>query len=178
MEFMAAAGAWLGSAQGVAATAAAATAVAAASAVSQRNTQKNIAEANAEAARKSAETERMQGTERQNALRRRIALITGTQNAAIAQSGTGFGGSAADVMKQSAINSEFDVLTTKYESELRARGFGVQAANEMFAGRRAAAAGRGEAIGSILSGAAQYGQYRGQRNSISSSPSLRTDGPR
>lgn len=165
MAFVPAAFAWLGSSAGIATVAAASTAIAAGSAISQRNTQKNMAEFNAKVADQSAEVERQQSGEKQNAMRRKIAQISGTQNAAIAQSGIGFGGSAADLMHQSSVNAELDVLNTKYESDLRARGFGTQALAERYSGRRAASAGYAEAAGSILSGASQYGQYKSQLKS-------------
>jgi len=76
--------------------------------------------------------------------------------AAFAQSGGGFSGSAADVMKQSATNAELDSLMIRYESDLKATGLKNQAAGEEYAGKVAKQAGYYGAIGSVLSGGSTY----------------------
>jgi hypothetical protein len=56
------------------------------------------------------------------------AQIEGTQLAAIAQSGTGVSSaSAQNVMRQTAINDQLDRLNIRYQGQLEAHGYQVQA---------------------------------------------------
>lgn len=134
----------------------AATVVSAAAAVRAGNAQKAATEYNAIMAEQGAKSELQQAGEREAAKRRQTAMILGTQRAAIAQSGGGMGGSAADVMQQSATNAELDALTLRYEGELRARGMQSSAVAERFAGRNAQQDGYFRATSSVLSGAGNY----------------------
>jgi hypothetical protein len=154
----------------------AAAAVGAASTVSQRNTQENFAEYNAKLESQNATIQREQTVSKEESLRKRVAQIIGAQEAATAQSGGGFGGSSEDLMMQSSLNAEMDILTTRYEGDLRARGFDINAAGERFSGSAAKRAGYAEAAGSILSGVANYGLARG--SNTNKTTNLRTDGPR
>lgn len=137
------------------------TAMQALGAIQQGNAEKAAADYNADMLRRSADIERQQAVAREEAKRRETAGILGRQRAFFAQSGGGMGGSAADVMQESAINAELDALTLRYEGDLRARGFESEAAMEKFKGKQAKRAGYMNAVGSILSGAAAYGKYGG-----------------
>lgn len=55
----------------------------------------------------------------QLAQRRGARQFLGTQKAAIAQAGIGSGGSAADVVRESAANAELDALNLAYEGRVR-----------------------------------------------------------
>lgn len=63
-----------------------------------------------------------QTSAREEALRRSARQALGAQRAAIAQSGTGFGGSNAAIMQQSTANSELDALNLRYAGQLEAAG--------------------------------------------------------
>lgn len=132
------------------------TAARAIGAIQQGSAARAAGDYNATMLEQSAAVERQQTAAREDAKRREARMVMGSQRAAFAQSGGGMGGSAADVMQQSAINAELDALTLRYEGDLRARGMQTEAASERFAGRQAQRQGYFGAAGSILSGAGQY----------------------
>lgn len=138
----------------------AATAMKAIGAIQAGNASKKAADYNATLMDQGAATERQQAAAREEAKRREASMILGKQTAALAQSGGGLGGSAADVMRQSSINAELDALTLRYEGDLRARGLEANAAQERFSGDQAKYQGRMQAIGSILGGASDYMGYK------------------
>lgn len=111
---------------------------------------------NATMLQQQASVEEQQGGAREEAQRRQARKVLGSQAAATAQSGTGTGGSAADIMQQSATNAELDALMIRYESGLKASGLKNQAAGEKYAGKVARQAGYYGAIGSVLNGASTY----------------------
>lgn len=127
-------------------------------AIQQGTAAKNAGDFNAAILNQNAVTERQMAGEREEAQRRTARRVLGSQRAALAQSGIGLDGSAADVMQQSAANAELDALTTRYEGELRSRGMETQARLERYQGKAAKKASYFEAAGSILSGSGQaYG---------------------
>ncbi len=136
------------------------TAVQALGAIQQGNAAKKAADYNAGQLEQGAALERQQANEREEAQRRQARQVLGSQRAAFAQSGGGMGGSAADVMAQSATNAELDALTLRYEGDLKARGMEAQASSERYAGAVAKRNSRMQAVGSILSGAAMYGSMQ------------------
>ncbi len=89
----------------------------------------------------------------------------GEQRAATAQSGTGFGGSNADLLDQSATLAELDMLNIAYEGQMRARGHEIQAQGEDYSrgvnrsnARNSRRAGIFNAGRSLLTGASRgYG---------------------
>lgn len=139
------------------------TAMSAIGSMQQGQAAKAAAGYNAAMMEQNATVERQQAGAREDAQRRQARQVLGAQRAAFAQSGGGMGGSAADVMGQSAMNAELDALTLRYEGDLRARGMESQAASERYSGRSSAMAGYMGAAGSILSGAARYGEYSENR---------------
>lgn len=62
----------------------------------------------------------------EEATRRQSAEFLSKQSAAIGESGIGFGGSSADLIRQSAIDAELDALNVRYEGMSRARGLMTQ----------------------------------------------------
>ena len=107
-----------------------------------------------------------QAGQREEAQRRSARMILGSQRAAVAEAGGGTGGTAADIMRQSAINAELDAMTIRYEGALQARGLKQEAAserraavNERYTWRQAKKTGYFNAAGSILSGAGSYAGY-------------------
>ena len=61
-----------------------------------------------------------EGTAQELAMRRQANQVIGEQAAATAQSGIGYGGTAADLMKQSLVNRELDALTIRYKASTQA----------------------------------------------------------
>lgn len=99
---------------------------------------------------------RLEAAAREDAQRRQARQLAGTQRASIAQSGTGFSGSAADIMEQSATMAELDALTTRYEGETRAQGLLAQAEQTRWEGNQARKASYLQAGTSLLSSYADY----------------------
>jgi hypothetical protein len=68
------------------------------------------------------------GASREAQSRRSSTALEGQQFAAIAQSGTGVtSGSAREVMRQQSINDQLDALGIRYEGQLEARGYNLEA---------------------------------------------------
>ncbi|WGM40807.1 hypothetical protein [Caulobacter sp. NIBR1757] len=82
----------------------------------------------AKVARENAKTVGEQSTMRQEAMRRESDQLLGAQRAAIAESGTGTGGSNALVAAQDAALAELDALTERYEGRLKMAEYDNQAA--------------------------------------------------
>jgi hypothetical protein len=118
---------------------------------------KAAAEQNAAMMRQEAEIARRQGVAQSTARERATRQFLGRQRAAIGQAGIGFEGSAQDVMLESATAAELDVMNTMYEAELRAKGLMNQATITSWEGKQARRASRMAAVGSVLTGAANYG---------------------
>ena len=67
----------------------------------------------------------------QEAITRQTGRETlGRAAAAVAQSGTGTGGSSGRILDQDAVNEELDALTVRYRGQLGAAGYRAQAKNE------------------------------------------------
>ena len=140
--------------------------VSAAGVLRQANMAEDTANRNADILNQDATTALQQSTARGEAHQRAVEALQGTQRAAIAQAGIGSGGSARDIMEQSAVNAELDAMTMRYEGELRARGFRTEADNQKDIAHRQGSEGLMGAAGSILS---SYGDYK--VSSALSSPS-------
>jgi hypothetical protein len=87
---------------------------------------------NATIDRQNADAALQQSASEQARQNRRARQVMGEQRAATAQSGTGFGGSNADILDQSATLAELDMLNIAYEGQMRARGHNIQAQGEEF----------------------------------------------
>ena len=99
-------------------------------------------------------------TAKEQAQQRQSNQVFGEQTAAIAQSNIGFGGSAADIQRQSRINAAMDQLNTRYEGQMQAQGYAQQANLLDYQGSQARTAGYLGAGSAVLSGAADYGLMR------------------
>lgn len=154
----------------------ASSAMSAMGAIQQGQAAEAEAQARANALRRDALIKQMQaGVERQQAnlreeqQRRQSRGLLGKQRAAVAQAGVGFGGSALDVMEDSANKAELDALTIRYEGDIRSRGLLADAEGDRYAaevaivkGKNAKKAAYISAGASILSGAAAgYGGFTG-----------------
>lgn len=107
-----------------------------------------------------------QANAREEQQRRSARDVLGKQRAAVAQAGIGWGGSALDIMEDSAAKAELDALTIRYEGDLKAKGLLAEAEFDKYAGDVAMATGKAakkasyvSAAASILSGSAQA--YKG-----------------
>ena len=87
---------------------------------------------------------------------RNIQQQMGRQRAAIAQSGGGFGGSAEDVARQSMAEAELDLLNTRYEGQMRARGLIAEAKMQRFQGKAAKRQSYLKATSSLLQAGGDY----------------------
>lgn len=118
----------------------------------------SVAEQNARIAgqQTSAEEERVRRASRQ---------AQGEQRAAIAQSGTGFGGSNADVMRQDAALAELDALNVQYAGDLERRGLLQEAEGHRYTQKslkaRAKSIMRTRWLSAIGAGASAYGGAKG-----------------
>jgi hypothetical protein len=168
----------------------ASSALSAVGAVQQGNAAKAQGDANAAAARYNANLKEMQASvERQQfgakeeAQRKRARQVLGAQQAAIAQAGIGFGGSALDITNESELAAELDALTIRYEGDIRSKGLLAQAEMDRysakvseFSGKQAQKAGYLSAGVSLLSGAASVGSYQAGLKAASTSSTSLTAG--
>lgn len=95
---------------------------------SNLKTQARIAQRNAVLLRGQAATARQQAGRDEEAQRREARRFLGTQRAAIGQSGIGFGGTAGQLLEDSAVQAELDALNIRYGGELQATDILNQAA--------------------------------------------------
>jgi len=127
-------------------------------AIQQGNAAKATSDYNAQVARNQAEQARQVSTAEQLAQQRQSRAQLGMTNAAIAQSGTGFGGTNKDILDQTQTLAELDVLNLAYSGKQRAQGFTMQSVLDEYQGKQAQKAGYMRAAGSILVGASNlYG---------------------
>lgn len=113
--------------------------------------------------RQRAETTKQLYGQKESQQRREAALFQGMQRAAIGQSGTGVGGSNADIEHQSMVFQELDALNIRYQGDLEARGLLSQASLDEYdadiAGENAESSRSGGFLGmagALLSGAGAY----------------------
>ena len=108
----------------------------------QAQAQANANRYNAQVKEMQAGVERQQANVREDQQRRRARQVLAQQQAAVAQSGTGFMGSNLDVIDQSSYMAELDALTMRYEGEMRAKGLLAEADQERYYAQAALAAGK------------------------------------
>jgi hypothetical protein len=78
---------------------------------------------NATVAKYNAQSSAQQAAAAEDAQRRKFAALEGSASAGVAQSGTGFEGSNADVLKQNAVNNELDALNIRYQGNQQKNSF-------------------------------------------------------
>jgi len=96
-----------------------------------------------------ADSETRDAYANEEAQRRQYRQFQGTQAAAIAQAGTGYGGTSSNVMDQSAVQAEIDALNTRYRGLTRATLYRAQ-------GKAAKSQGNALAGTALLNGVASY----------------------
>jgi len=135
---------------------------------------------NATLRQQQATLELQQSGAREEQARRGSRQVLGQQRAALAQAGVGLGGSALDIMEQSADRAELDALTMRYEGDLRSKGLLAAAEGARYEGRVARAAGENAMKGAYLSAGASLlsaaGSYKYYSAGMPSS-SLTTNAP-
>lgn len=146
MAFMVAALPWISAAIG------------AVGAIQQSRQASATANYNARQQEVSANVARRQAAAREEMQRKEARKFLGRQRAAIAESGTGFGGTNQDIAVQSALDAELDALNIRYQGELEARGLNEQANLTRLEGRQRSANYGLQAVSSVLNGYSQrYG---------------------
>lgn len=151
----------------------ASTAMAALGSIKQGQAQSASAQAQAQAqefnatmARNNAQMASEQANAAEEQQRRKFDALQGQAIAGIAQSGTGFDGSNADILKQNAISNELDALTIRYQGQNQAKGLMAQADLDQFGAgvsrmnaKSAMTAAYLNAGSQLLSGASKYNYY-------------------
>lgn len=141
-------------------------------AISQANTnadnyesQAGINEYNAAVSRNQSAAALSESAAAQAAQRRRARELLGEQRAGVAQSGTGFGGTNADLLERSQTLAELDALNLAYEGDMKSKGYLQQAEIEtMNAATNRRNAGTARTAGylgagrALLSGMGSYGR--------------------
>lgn len=105
---------------------------------------------------------------REEQLRRSARIQAGSRRAAISQSGTGTGGSNADLDRQSEVFAELDAMNIRYQGELEhdaliqdAAGDDYNAAMNRRSGEYAEQSAMIGAVGDLLGGGAQAAGFSG-----------------
>lgn len=101
--------------------------IGAAASMSQAQQASEAAKYNEKVERGNAIAAGEQSNARQEAFRRQIRRNAGSLRGAIAETGTGFGGSNALIQEQSTLEAEMDALNIQYEGEFAARSHNAQA---------------------------------------------------
>lgn len=117
---------------------------------------------NARLATQNAETASSQANLREEQMRREARQVQGEQRAAIAEGGTGFGGSNLDIVRQDASLAELDALNARYTGALQRTSYTNEAASHRFAQKSLKkAAGRAKINAWISTGAEMIGGTAG-----------------
>lgn len=151
----------------LASAAVASAAMSAYGAVKQGEAQKQMYDAQAQAdqynatvAKNNAQVANDQANQKEQLQRRQFNEVQGKAFAGVAQSGTGFGGSNADVLRQNAVNGELDALNIRYQGQLQSNGLMAQSGLDTYNagqavnnGNNALSAGYVSAGANLISGA-------------------------
>jgi hypothetical protein len=135
--------------------------VGAVGAISQGNAAANAADYNAQVSRNNAATAMRVAAAKEEAQRRQANQVEGEQTAAIAQAGIGFGGSAADIARQTRINEAMNALNIRYEGQTQSQNYMSQANLLSYQAGQDRTAGYLGAGSAILGGVADYGAMSG-----------------
>lgn len=130
------------------------------------NAQAQANEYNAVVAQNNAKIANDQANAQEEQQRRHFRELQGQAYAGIAQSGSGFTGSNADVLQQNAVNNELDALTIRYEGQNKSKSLESQAQIEKYNASvnrmnasEAKKAGYINAGAQLMSGATKYAYY-------------------
>ena len=129
--------------------------------ISQGQAAGNAADYNAQVSRNNALTATRVAAAKEEAQRRQVTQVEGEQTAAIAQAGIGFGGSAADIARQTRINEAMNALNIRYEGQTQSQNYRSQADLLSYQAGQDRTAGYLGAGSAILGGVADYGAMTG-----------------
>lgn len=128
-------------------------------------------EYNAQVARNKQIAANREWSAREDQLRRQRRMQMGENRASTAQSGFTDSGSILDMFDQSAIDSELDILNSRYEGQLKAQGYGEEAELAKYGARvarsnasAAKTAGWMNAAGAVLGGVGNYYSYKREQD--------------
>jgi hypothetical protein len=131
------------------------------------NAQAGANEYNAVVAQNNAIMAGEQANAQEEQQRRHYRDLQGKAMAGVAQSGTGFSGSNADVLQQNDVNNELDALTIRYEGINKVKSLESQAQIEKYNAavnrsnaKTATQAAKINAGAAVLSGATNFAMYR------------------
>jgi hypothetical protein len=124
-------------------------------------------EYNAVVAQNNAKIAADQANAQEEQQRRRFRDLQGKALAGVAQSGAGFSGSNADVLRDNEVNNELDALTIRYEGINKVKSLESQAQIEKYNAavnrsnaKTATQASKINAGAAILGGATSFAMYR------------------
>lgn len=144
-----------------------------------------VALENARRAEENAAQIRLAGQSAEQAKRRELRRSLGRSAAAMAQAGTGTGGSNALLMKQASTDAEFDALALRSGYESDAYGQQLEALNQKAAATSARRRARGartagyiNAASAALSGFSSYSGMKAQRAALAPRGGYSSRGPR
>jgi len=129
--------------------------------------------ANAAQAEQNAQISLQQAAAKESQQRVQARQVLGAQRAAIAQNDIGWGGTAADIMSQSAASAELDALNIRYQGDIEARGFRYQSAMDTYNAKQAQIAGANAKTSSYFNAA---GSILGAGGSVATVSALRPAG--
>lgn len=133
------------------------------SAIQQGKAQEDAAKYSAAVDRNNATLASQKAQYEADRQRKRNLILKGKQQAAYAKSGVEITGSPEDVMFDSAIEGNLDILATRYAGDISARDYEGRARLQNLRGSQAATSSYFNAGSSILSGAGSaasiYGNY-------------------
>ena len=136
------------------------TAVSAYGAYQQGKAQKRLNEYNAQVAEQNAQIAQEKADYDKEQLKRRIRKMKGTTTVALAKAGVdATEGSAIDLFEELAIESEKDLLMIQYNTDLKKRGYTIEAATSRYTGAMAYQAGKMKAASTLLTGGSSTYKY-------------------
>jgi hypothetical protein len=133
----------------------------------QGQAQKKVANYNAKIAENAAISKRYEAEAQANKIRERAKRIRSTQITNYSKSGVTLSGSVNDVMYDSSLAAENDVLISLYEGKTASSNLHSQAALSRFEGKQAVINANYGSAGTLLSGVAEAGSYYNQSKNLS-----------
>lgn len=123
------------------------------------------------AARRAADA----GALNEEAVRRQGRQAMGSLRAAIGQAGIGYGGSARDIMRESAGNAEYDAMIARYEGLVEARGYTAEGMAYDAAESNAKRAAGAAVLGGVLGTAGSVAQWKAGKQASAQADTLRRE---
>lgn len=109
------------------------------------------------------------------AVRRQGRQAMGALRAALGQAGIGYGGSARDIMRESAGNAEYDAMIARYEGLVEARGYTAEGMAYDAAASNAKRAATGAVLGGVLGTVGSVAQWKAGKTADAAAKGLRSE---